>query len=85
MCHIRTLYFEYAKGIAYTNNIECFWSILKRGIFGIYHFASKKHLQDYIDEYVFRYNTREYETSERFVALLSNMTVRTRYKDLKAA
>ena len=76
---------EYVNGIAYTNNIECFWSILKRGIFGIYHFTSKKHLQDYIDEFVFRYNTREYEVSERFVTLLSNMTVRTRYNDLKAA
>ena len=76
---------EYVNGIAYTNNIECFWSILKRGIFGIYHFTSKKHLQDYIDEFVFRYNTRDYETSERFVTLLNNMTVRTRYKDLKAA
>lgn len=76
---------EYVRGIAYTNNIECFWSILKRGIFGIYHFTSKKHLQDYIDEFVFRYNTRNYETSERFVTLLNNMTVRTRYKDLKAA
>ena len=76
---------EYVRGVAYTNNIECFWSILKRGIFGIYHFASKKHLQDYIDEFVFRYNTRDYETSERFVTLLSNMTVRTRYNDLKAA
>lgn len=76
---------EYVRGIAYTNNIECFWSILKRGIFGIYHFTSKKHLQDYIDEFVFRYNTRDYDTSERFVTLLNNMTVRTRYKDLKAA
>ena len=76
---------EYVNGIAYTNNIECFWSILKRGIFGVYHFTSKKHLQDYIDEFVFRYNTRDYDTSERFVTLLSNMTIRTRYTELKAA
>lgn len=76
---------QYVDGQAYTNGLEGFWSILKRGIFGIYHFASKKHLQDYIDEFVFRYNTRDYDTSESFITLLNNMTVRTRYTDLKAA
>lgn len=76
---------EFVNGDAYTNNIECFWGILKRGIIGIYHFTSKKHLQKYLDEFVFRYNTRHCTTSEKFTALLSNMTVRTRYRDLVAA
>ena len=76
---------EFVKENAYTNNIECFWGILKRGINGIYHFTSKKHLQKYLDEFVFRFNTRENSESERFERLLTNMTVRTRYKDLVAA
>jgi len=41
---------EFVKDDIYTNTIEGFWSLLKRGILGIYHFVSKKHLQDYVDE-----------------------------------
>ena len=41
-----------------TNGIENAWSHFKRMIFGTYYSVSKKHLQRYIDEYVFRFNTR---------------------------
>lgn len=73
---------EFVNGEKYTNNIECFWGILKRGILGIYHFTSKKHLQIYLDEFVFRYNTRYKTEQSRFETLLCNMTVRTKYKEL---
>lgn len=73
---------QYVDGNIYTNTIEGFWSLLKRGILGIYHSASRKHLQNYVDEFVFRYNTRHYEESERFNLLLSNTEVRTTYKGL---
>lgn len=73
---------EYVNGEAYTNTIEGFWSLLKRGIYGIYHFTTKKHLQKYIDEFVFRYNTRKHTEIERFDLLLLNMGVRTTYKGL---
>lgn len=49
---------EYVRGIAHTNTIEGFWSQLKRSIDGSYHAVSPKHLQSYINEFVFRYNHR---------------------------
>lgn len=73
---------EYVKGRVHTNTIEGFWSLLKRGIFGIYHSTSKKHLQKYVDEFVFRYNTRNSEENERFNLLLANTQYRLTYKTL---
>lgn len=49
----------YVKGDIHTNTIEGFWSLVKRGISGVYHSVSKKHLQGYLDEYSFRYSHRE--------------------------
>jgi len=59
-----------------------FWSILKRGIIGIYHFTSNKHLQKYIDEFVFRYNTRDIKEYSRFNLMLANTEYRLTYKEL---
>ncbi len=73
---------EYVNGRVHTNTIEGFWSLLKRGIFGIYHFTSVKHLQNYVDEFVFRYNSREMREGERFNALLANAGQKLTYKDL---
>ena len=50
---------EYARGSVHTNSIEGFWSLLKRGIGGVYHSVSAKYLQSYINEYGFRYNHRK--------------------------
>ncbi len=73
---------EYVNGRIHTNTIEGFWSLLKRGIVGIYHFTSKKHLQRYVDESVFRYNTKDNSEADRFNLLLANTEVRTKYKEL---
>lgn len=73
---------EYVRGRVHTNTIEGFWSLMKRGIIGIYHFASKKHLQKYVDEFVFRYNSRDLIESARFNVLLANTETRTTYKGL---
>lgn len=73
---------EYVRGSVHTNTIEGFWSLLKRGIIGIYHSTSKKHLQKYVDEFVFRYNTRDMSEWERFNTLLMNCDFRLKYNQL---
>lgn len=50
---------EYVRGDAYTNSVEGFFSILKRGIIGTFHHVSPQHLQRYVTEFDFRYNHRE--------------------------
>jgi transposase-like protein len=47
---------EYARGPVSTNSIESVWAVLKRGLHGVYHHASKKHLFRYVDEFTFRLN-----------------------------
>jgi transposase len=51
----------YVMGNVHTNTIDGFWSLLKRGISGVYHSVSEKHLQRYLNEYAFRYNHRDDE------------------------
>lgn len=50
--------YEYVRGDAHTNTAENFFSILKRGINGVYHHVSEAHLPRYLSEFDFRYNTR---------------------------
>ena len=57
---------EYANGDVFTNSIEGFWSHFRRMIVGCYHDVSDEHLQHYIDEAVYRWNTRKASQSERF-------------------
>ncbi|WP_291968180.1 IS1595 family transposase [Maribacter sp.] len=74
--------YQYVQGRVHTNTIEGFWSLLKRGIIGIYHFTSKKHLQLYVDEFVFRYNSRSSSEAMRFNLFLQNTENRITYKEL---
>ena len=73
---------QYVDGNAYTNTIEGFWGILKRGLIGIYNSVARKHLQRYVNEFVFRYNTRKVNNSERFNLLLCNAEHRITYFQL---
>ncbi len=57
---------QFAEGRVTTNTIEGFWGHFKRMVFGTYHFVSKGYLQAYVDEAVFRWNTRKASSSERF-------------------
>ncbi len=47
---------EYGRGRVHTNGIESVWAVLKRGLHGVYHHASKKHLHRYVDEFAWRLN-----------------------------
>src|SRR3990167_9160639 len=47
---------EYVRGAASTNSIESVWAVFKRGLKGVYHQTSKKHLKRYVNEFVFRLN-----------------------------
>ena len=58
---------EYVRGECYTNTVEGYFSLLKRGIIGSYHHVSKQHLEKYIKEFDFRYNFRNFPDSERTV------------------
>jgi hypothetical protein len=49
---------EYVRGNVHTNNIESFWSLLKRGVMGTYHKMSKDYLPLYLTEFSFRHNHR---------------------------
>jgi transposase-like protein len=49
---------EYVRGDIHTNTIEGYFSIFKRGIYGVYHHVSADHLKRYLGEFDFRYNHR---------------------------
>jgi len=49
---------EYVRGEAYTNTVEGYFSIFKRGMKGVYQHCSEKHLHRYLAEFDFRYNNR---------------------------
>jgi len=52
---------QYVNGDIHTNTIEGYFSILKRGITGVYHHVSEQHLDRYLAEFGFRYNSRKVE------------------------
>ena len=59
----------YVHGDIHTNTVEGLWSLIKRGIGGVYHSVSPDNLQSYLDEYCFRYN-RRHEGNTQFKSIL---------------
>jgi transposase-like protein len=61
---------SYVEGQVHTNNIENFWSVLKRTLAGTYIAARPFHLDSYLDEQVFRFNARRDSDGDRFASAL---------------
>lgn len=78
---------EYVRGDVTTNGIESVFALLKRGIHGVYHHASPKHLHRYVDEFAFRLGDGDVSrhTLDRLASLFSAaIGRRLTYKDLIA-
>jgi transposase-like protein len=73
---------QYVNSGFHTNGIENFWSLLKRGIIGIFHQVSPEHLQRYCDEFAARYNTRQIKDHERFDHFTKRSEGRLKYNHL---
>lgn len=78
---------EYVRGDVTTNGIESVFALLKRGIHGVYHHASPKHLHRYVDEFAFRLGDGDvsHHTLDRLASLFNAaIGKRLTYKDLIA-
>jgi transposase-like protein len=78
---------EYVRDGVSTNDIESVWAVLKRGLHGVYHHASPKHLGRYVDEFTFRLNDGNVKrhTLDRLHSLVRNTNGRRiTYKELTA-
>lgn len=56
---------EYARGDAHVNTMESVFALVKRGMYGVYHSVSKRHLHRYLSEFDYRWNTRKMEDGQR--------------------
>jgi hypothetical protein len=56
--HIKLEYVRKGDPRIHTNSIEGFWSLFQRGLVGSFHKVSVKHLQRYLDEFSFRFESR---------------------------
>lgn len=65
----------YVVGDIHTNTIEGFWSLIKRGIGGVYHNVGRNYLQTYLNEYSFRYN-RRFDVQPMFLSFLHQIEKR---------
>ncbi len=67
---------EYPQGDVTTNTVESSFAILKRGLYGSYHHVNEAHLERYVNEFDFRWNTRAklgFTDSDRAVVALKNI------------
>lgn len=66
----------YAQGQVHTNGCENFWSLLKRALKGTYVSVEPFHLFRYLDEQVFRFNSRKQADATRFADLVKRLVGR---------
>ena len=76
---------EYVREMAHTNGLESHWALFKRGLDGIYHHVSVKHLDSYNAEFSGRHNARPLDTADQMTAMAQGADgKRLRYQDLVA-
>lgn len=72
---------EYVNDAGFTTNtIESAFAIFQRGIYGIYHHVSEKHIQRYCHEFAYRFNSRKMKDGERFSVTMTNKHLKGRLK-----
>ncbi len=64
---------EYVRDAVHTNSIEGFWSLFKRGYYGIYHRMTVKHLHRYLIEFSGRAGIRSLDTMDQLGHMVRNM------------
>ena len=62
---------EYVRGDIHTQNIEGYWSIVKRGIYGVFQHVDAGYLGNYLNEFEFRFNSRKISDLARFELLMA--------------
>ena len=76
---------EYVRGMAHTNGVESFWSMLKRAHKGTFHKISPKHLQRYVSEFAGKHNIRDSGTLVQMRDTVAQLVRRNLlYRDLIA-
>ena len=76
---------QHVVGQAYTNGIESFWAMLKRGYHGTFHWFSAKHMDRYVAAFAGRANIRPLNTADQMAWIARRMSgKRLRYSDLIA-
>ena len=67
---------EYVRGVAHTNGIESFWSMLKRAHKGTFHKISPKHLHRYVSEFAGKHNIRDSGTLDQMCDTVARLVGR---------
>ncbi|MCY3998753.1 MAG: IS1595 family transposase [Flavobacteriaceae bacterium] len=76
ICHSRR---QFVDGKVHTNSIESFWARVKRTYKGTHHWMSKKHLQRYVDELVWKHNIRGKDPIEQIGLIIKNVPFSNRF------
>ena len=64
---------EFVRGDVHTQNIDNYWSVFKRGVYGVFHHIGEEYLPCYLAEFDFRRNRRGISDAERFAALMGQV------------
>ena len=63
-------------GDVHIQEMENYWSLLKRGLYGVVHHVGEGFLPQYLHEFEYRFNRRKISDAERFAALVAQVQAR---------